>query len=276
MHLGKQVCDTSGMASPNAEASAGTDMPIDAMLQQYMFDIENCTTDLSQAPPALDDLPPFDASPHQAPMGYGAAMFPNAAQTASMFDIPDAALPDPLTEQTADAPISCPASKRSEAWTAKNRRAQKRFRERQKVSTGSSSLLCCGCLEMIQNTCTAFMVSCLQRQPSWLSREDMMVSSNLSGCPTDTVRPQVSCQDSGIEFKGVLVKVKSNCVQPKLICVQAQKGQMEQQLAEIAEKMRQLKTDNSKIASRNSTLERVLQFREGEIAELQEQNRVGD
>ena len=58
------------------------------------------------------------------------------------------------------------------------------------------------------------------------------------------------------------------------VCLQAQKGQMEQQLAEMAEKMRQLKTDNSKIASRNSTLERVLQFREGEIAELQEQNRV--
>ena len=126
------------MSAQRGGASAGTDMPIDAMLQQYMFDIENCTTDLSQAPPALDELPPFDASPHQAPTGYGDAMFPNAAQAASMFDIPDAALPDPLTEQTADAPTSCPANKRSEAWTAKNRRAQKRFRERQKVSTVSA------------------------------------------------------------------------------------------------------------------------------------------
>ena len=59
-----------------------------------------------------------------------------------------------------------------------------------------------------------------------------------------------------------------------MLVVQAQKGQMEQQLAEMAERMRQLKMDNNKIASRNSTLERVLQFREGEIAELQEQNRV--
>lgn len=54
----------------------------------------------------------------------------------------------------------------------------------------------------------------------------------------------------------------------------AQKGQMQEQLAAMAEKMQQLKTDNSKIASRNSTLEKVLVFRESEIAELQDQNHV--
>ncbi len=49
---------------------------------------------------------------------------------------------------------------------------------------------------------------------------------------------------------------------------------MEEQLAAMAAQMQQLKMDNSKIASRNSTLEKVLVFREGEIAELQDQNHV--
>ena len=55
---------------------------------------------------------------------------------------------------------------------------------------------------------------------------------------------------------------------------QAQKGEMEQQLAAMADKLKQLKVDNSKITHRNSTLEKVLVFKEGEIAELQDQNRV--
>ena len=50
---------------------------------------------------------------------------------------------------------------------------------------------------------------------------------------------------------------------------------MEQQLASIAERMKQLKMDNSRMSQRNSTLERVLNFREGEIAELQDKHKVG-
>ena len=49
---------------------------------------------------------------------------------------------------------------------------------------------------------------------------------------------------------------------------------MEQQLSAMADKLKQLKVDNSKITQRNSTLEKVLVFKEGEIAELQDQNRV--
>lgn len=59
-----------------------------------------------------------------------------------------------------------------------------------------------------------------------------------------------------------------------LLVEQAQKGEMEQQLSVMADKLKQLKVDNSKITQRNSTLERVLVFKEGEIAELQDQNRV--
>lgn len=59
-----------------------------------------------------------------------------------------------------------------------------------------------------------------------------------------------------------------------LLVEQAQKGEMEQQLSAMADKLKQLKVDNSKITQRNSTLERVLVFNEGEIAELQNQNRV--
>ena len=49
---------------------------------------------------------------------------------------------------------------------------------------------------------------------------------------------------------------------------------MEQQLTETSEKLKQLEVDNSKITQRNSTLEKVLVFREGEIAELQDQHKV--
>ena len=71
-------------------------------------------------------------------------------------------------------------------------------------------------------------------------------------------------------FKSVLDLLKS-----MRLVEQAQKGQMEQQMSEMAEKLEQLKVENSKISQRNSTLEKVLVFREGEIAELQDQNRVG-
>ena len=50
---------------------------------------------------------------------------------------------------------------------------------------------------------------------------------------------------------------------------------MAEQLAAMAAQMEQLKVDNSRMASRNVTLEKVLVFREGEIAELQDQNCVG-
>ncbi len=49
---------------------------------------------------------------------------------------------------------------------------------------------------------------------------------------------------------------------------------MAEQLAAMAAQMEQLKVDNSRMASRNITLEKVLVFREGEIAELQDQNCV--
>lgn len=71
-------------------------------------------------------------------------------------------------------------------------------------------------------------------------------------------------------FKSVLDLLKS-----MRLVEQAQKGQMEQQMSEMAEKLEQLKVENSKISQRNSTLEKVLVFREGEIADLQDQNRVG-
>ena len=56
--------------------------------------------------------------------------------------------------------------------------------------------------------------------------------------------------------------------------LQAQKGQMEEQLAAIAAQMQQLKTDNGRIASRNNTLEKVLFFKESEIAQLQDKHKV--
>lgn len=55
---------------------------------------------------------------------------------------------------------------------------------------------------------------------------------------------------------------------------QAQKGEMQQQLSAMAEKLQQLKVDNSNITQRNSTLEKVLVIKESEITELQDQSKV--
>ena len=49
---------------------------------------------------------------------------------------------------------------------------------------------------------------------------------------------------------------------------------MQEQLADMAAQMQQLKIDSSRIASRNNTLEKVLCFKESEIAQLQDKHNV--
>ncbi|DBA88707.1 TPA: hypothetical protein ACH3X2_004809 [Trebouxia sp. C0005] len=170
------------------QESLDTDFNVDTVLEQYMQDLESCTTDLSQAPPTLGDL--ATVSNLQQRSGSTAGLYdPFDPSADSPLDLQNLDLPMQTSDFLADLPPDPPTgTKRTEAWTAKNRRAQKRFRERQK----------------------------------------------------------------------------------------AQKGQMAEQLAAMAAQMEQLKVDNSKMASRNITLEKVLVFREGEIAELQDQNCILD
>ena len=199
------------MATPVAGAkNLDEDFSTDVALQQYMYNIEQCTTDLTQTPPSLHNLSSLTNLQQQtnsAQAGLLDELFPDLEPLASCTV--------PLSEQEAactQEPAVSTATKRTEAWAAKNRRAQKRFRERQKV---------------------------MQR---------------------DRFRAEASPE---------FVTLKS-----LQLVEQAKKGEMEQQLSVMADKLKQLKVDNRKVSQRNSTLEKVLVFKEGEIAELQDQNRV--
>lgn len=170
------------------QESLDKDFNVDTVLEHFMQELENCTTDLSQAPPVLGDL--ATVSNLQQSSGTAAGLYdPFDPSASSLLDLRNLNLPTQPSGLIADlAPDPLTGNKRTEAWAAKNRRAQKRFRERQK----------------------------------------------------------------------------------------AQKEQMAEQLAAMAAQMEQLKVDNSRMASRNVTLEKVLVFREGEIAELQDQNCILD
>ncbi|DBB09425.1 TPA: hypothetical protein ACH3X3_007993 [Trebouxia sp. C0006] len=168
------------------QESLDKDLNVDTVLEQYMQDLENCTTDLSQAPPILGGL--TTVSNLQQRSGTAAGLYdPFDPSASSPLDLQKLDLPMQASGHSADPSLDL-GTKRTQAWTAKNRRAQKRFRERQK----------------------------------------------------------------------------------------AQKEQVAEQLAAMAAQMEQLKVDNSRMASRNITLEKVLVFREGEIAELQDQNCILD
>lgn len=106
------------------------DLHIDAALQQYMYDIEQCTTDLTQTPPSLHDLPSFTSGQQQntAEAGIYDALFLDLEPLASC-GVP----PAEQESECEQEPTTSTAIRRTEAWAAKNRRAQKRFRERQKV-----------------------------------------------------------------------------------------------------------------------------------------------
>lgn len=104
---------------------------VDAVLEQYMLDLEHCTNDLSQAPPILEDLSAFDNLHQPILTASGVDAYADAAQPALDLGLQG----EQAAAQVAPQATDVAASRRSEAWTAKNRRAQKRFRERQKVGT---------------------------------------------------------------------------------------------------------------------------------------------
>ena len=127
-----------GMASLRETLEA--DLNVDAVLQQYMFQIEHCTTDLPQAPPFLQDLTSISnlqQPTSTADVGFFESLIPFALKQPSSSIFPDSPGREGSSEQEAeDTPghNTTTGTKRTEAWAAKNRRAQKRFRERQKVS----------------------------------------------------------------------------------------------------------------------------------------------
>lgn len=114
------------------QESLDKDLNVDTVLEQYMQDLENCTTDLSQAPPILGGL--TTVSNLQQRSGTAAGLYdPFDPSASSPLDLQKLDLPMQASGHSADPSLD-PGTKRTEAWTAKNRRAQKRFRERQKAS----------------------------------------------------------------------------------------------------------------------------------------------
>ena len=116
------------------QESLDKDLNVDTVLEQYMQDLENCTTDLSQAPPILEDLTTISNLQHRSDTAAGLyeTFDPSASSPLALqnFDLPMQASAH-FTDLPPDPPTG---TQRTEAWTAKNRRAQKRFRERQKAS----------------------------------------------------------------------------------------------------------------------------------------------
>ena len=117
------------------QESLDKDFNVDTVLEHFMQELENCTTDLSQAPPVLGDL--ATVSNLQQSSGTAAGLYdPFDPSASSLLDLRNLNLPTQPSGLIADlAPDPLTGNKRTEAWAAKNRRAQKRFRERQKAST---------------------------------------------------------------------------------------------------------------------------------------------
>ena len=114
------------------QESLDKDLNVDTVLEQYMQDLASCTTDLSQAPPTLGDL--TTVSKLQQRSGTAAGLYdPFDPSASSPLDLQNLDLPMQASGHSAEPSLDS-GTKRTEAWTAKNRRAQKRFRERQKAS----------------------------------------------------------------------------------------------------------------------------------------------
>ena len=114
------------------QESLDKDLNVDTVLEQYMQDLASCTTDLSQAPPTLGDL--TTVSKLQQRSGTAAGLYdPFDPSASSPLDLQNLDLPMQASGHSAEPSLD-PGTKRTEAWTAKNRRAQKRFRERPKAS----------------------------------------------------------------------------------------------------------------------------------------------
>lgn len=123
---------------------------VDDALKNYMYELERCALDFAEAPPALHAVAPnanLQYPTTTADAELYDALFPSVIQTTSAatgFEPEQVGLPE---QEAVNEPNATTATKRTEAWAAKNRRAQKRFRERQKVvqqywSVASGSRVC--------------------------------------------------------------------------------------------------------------------------------------
>lgn len=112
------------------------DFNVDDALRKYMYELEQCTTDISQAPPPLQELEPIADLLHPTSIADAElydALFPSAIHATSAAPLYRIEQADLLEQEAVNDNYATTITKRTEAWTAKNRRAQKRFRERQKV-----------------------------------------------------------------------------------------------------------------------------------------------
>ena len=146
----------------NSRTQAEDELHLDAFLPQDLLDLQGSTA-ASYAAPAQSLLPSWSVTHNQVEAHFDPATLAADDQTQQSFADQPHALYDPGAaadfqhQQPADTlqPSSSSGSgrgkgkdsssasgKRSEAWTLKNRRAQKKFREKQKVDLGSNQITC--------------------------------------------------------------------------------------------------------------------------------------
>lgn len=113
---------------------------IDSALQNYLSQLQNCTTNSSQAPPSNIDFSTLsglhnstDAAMFQSDM---AALEPLAAQSTSTAhgqNILPNVMEQAMQLQQGSSMKTADNSKQSAAWVQRNRKNQKQYRQRQKA-----------------------------------------------------------------------------------------------------------------------------------------------
>ena len=114
--------------------SAVKDFNVDDALHKYIYELEHCTTDIPLALPTLQQLAPVAQLEYTtADAELYDALFPSTTQTTSAAPVYRPEDAGRNAQEAVKEDNATTVTKRTEAWAAKNRRAQKRFRERQKV-----------------------------------------------------------------------------------------------------------------------------------------------
>ena len=148
------------------------DVELDNVLQQYIVELQGAGAPVSQSPTAMLD-PLWLGTSHQVPASTDICQSPYAVpagqqlhsvETEQLFPTNLHCQEDMHHDSSGadlrgcERNIGSSSSKRTEAWTAKNRRAQKKFREKQKVwlsCVATTDTFCAICPEELAvHTCT--------------------------------------------------------------------------------------------------------------------------
>lgn len=151
------------------------DVELDNVLQQYIVELQGSGAPVSQSSTAIVDplwlgssnQIPASVDIHQSPYAVPAGQQLQSGETEQLFptNLQCQEPVDDMHHNSSGADLrgcegntGSSSSKRTEAWTAKNRRAQKKFREKQKawLSCVATTSTCCAICpeELAVHTCT--------------------------------------------------------------------------------------------------------------------------